>query len=1050
MQWLAEICVKRPIFASVLTLLIVVLGLAGYRTLGVDRFPKIDFPVVTITTILPGASPEDVETEITDKVEAAVNTVGSIEELRSISAEGISLVVVQFKLEKHVDVMAQDVRDRVDRVLRDLPEGVEPPVVSKIDPDASPILFAAVRAPGKPTREITALADGQIREALEVLPGVGQVRVLGGRKRAVNVWIDPVKLRSLNVAAGEVARAIGAQNLNVPGGRIDTGRDQLTLRVVGRVAEATDVGQLPVRTMGDRVVRVADVASVEDGTEEAESLALWNGEPAVVLAIRKQSGANTVAVADTVLERVDELAVDLKSSGVDIDIIRDESGSIRTGTDGVKEHLVLGALFAALVVLLFLGSWRSTLIAAVAIPTSVLGTFAVMSWMGYTLNTITLLALALSVGIVIDDAIVVLENIYRFVEEKGMHPFRAAIEGTREIGLAVLATTFSLVAVFMPVAFLAGIPGRFLRGFGITMSVAILVSLFVSFTLTPMLASRFLKPHHAGEQKNVLERVVDVFYRPIERLYLKLLAFCLRNRWVVVLASVASLAIMPKLAGVAKKGFLPVDDQAQFEVSVRAPEGMGLAATQVHAERVARSLRALPGVVGTLVTVGDDDQGNDNVGKVFVRLTDPRTRALTQDEVKNQVRTEVLPKQDPTLRLSVNDVAAFGGGGQQTARIQYNVTGPDLDKLEAIATQAVAELKKVPGAVDVDSSLVVGKPEVAVQVDRARAAQLGVTVGDIASTLQLLVAGRKVSTWEEMGDQYEVRVRAARDWRGDPSLLGLLPVTTGTGASVALADVVKLDQGTGPSVINRLGRQRVVTIVANAAPGVGDNVIGDALVGILDKMELPEGYFVKPAGQTKLMKETGASVVVGFGLAFVFMYLILAAQFESWVHPFTILLSLPLTLPFAIMSVVFMGQALDMFSVLGIFVLFGIVKKNAILQVDHTNHLREAEGMERTAAILQANKDRLRPILMTTFAFVAGMIPLALSEGVGSGFNRATSGVVVGGQTLSLVLTLVATPVAYTFFDDFLAFAVRMLRKLGWMSPESPAVAADDLALEES
>jgi HAE1 family hydrophobic/amphiphilic exporter-1 len=1032
MQWLAEICVRRPVFATVLTLLIVVLGITGYGSLGVDRFPKIDFPVVTVTTILPGASPADVETEITDKVEAAVNTVGSIEELRSISGEGVSLVVVQFKLERNVDLAAQDVRDRVDRILRDLPEGIEPPVVSKIDPDAAPIVYAALRAPGRSTKEITELADGSVREALEVLPGVGQVRVLGGRKRAVNVWLDPVRLRAANVAAGEVARAIGLQNLSVPGGRVDTGRDQLTLRVVGRVADALDIGQLPVRTMGDRVLRVADVATVEDGTEEAASLARWNGEQAVVLAIRKQTGANTVAVADAVRERVAEMALELPG-GVSIDLIRDESGSIRTGTDGVKEHLVVGALLAAVVVLVFLGSVRSTVIAALAIPTSVLGTFAVMSWMGYTLNTITLLALALSVGIVIDDAIVVLENIFRFVEEKGMPPVQAAIEGTREIGLAVLATTFSLVAVFMPVVFLAGIPGRFLRGFGVTMSVAILVSLFVSFTLTPMLASRWLRPVVHGAPKSALERLVDTVYRPIERAYLRILAFCLRQRWIVVVAAVLSLASVPSLARVAKKGFIPVDDQAQFEVSVRAPEGMSLVATEVHAERIARQLRALPGVVGTLTTVGEGEQGNNNVGQIYIRLVDPRERKLTQDEMKELVRQDVLPKQDPTLRLSVNDVQLFGGSGASTARIQYNVTGPDLETLEKIAANAVAELKKVPGAVDVDSSLVVGKPEVAVHVDRVRAAQLGVSVGDIANTLQLLVAGKKVSTYEEDGDQYEVRVRAERQWRGDPSILGLLPVPTANGGHVALADLVDFQTDTGPASINRLARQRVVTLLANAAPGTGENVIGDALVKILDGMNLSDAYSVKPTGQTKLMKETGQSVLLGFGLAFVFMYLVLAAQFESWVHPFTILLSLPLTLPFAILSIVLTGQALDMFSVLGIFVLFGIVKKNSILQIDHTNHLRE-QGLDRTAAILQANRDRLRPILMTTLAFVAGMIPLALSKGVGSGFNRATSGVVVGGQTLSLLLTLLATPVAYTFFDDFLEGTRRVLRRIGLIS----------------
>ncbi len=1036
MQWLAEICVKRPVFATVLTLLIVVVGIVGYGRLGVDRFPRVEFPVVTITTILPGAAPEDVETELTDKVEAAVNTIGDIEELRSISAEGVSLVVVTFKLEKNVDVAAQDVRDRVGRIMRDLPEGVEQPSIAKLDPDASPIIFAALRGPGRDPVEITELADKRIREALQVLPGVGQVRILGGQKRTIQVEVDPVRLRAFSMGAGEVARAVSQQNLSVPGGRVDTGRDQLSLRIYGRVEAPDQIAALPIRTVGERVVRVGDVATVEDSVEEAESVALWNGEPAVVLAVRKQTGTNTVTVADAVKAKVEELKGELPG-GYSIEIIRDDSASIRTGTDGVKEHLVVGAILAAFVVLMFLGSVRSTVIAAIAIPTSVLGTFAVLSWLGYTLNTITLLALALSVGIVIDDAIVVLENIFKHVEEKGEHPMQAAISGTKEIGLAVLATTLSLVAVFLPVAFLAGIPGRFLSGFGVTMSVAIMVSLFVSFTLTPMLASRWLKPHVAGKGPSGLEHVVEIFYKPVERAYMVVLRFVMRHRWLVVIAALLSLGSLPITGYFAKKGFLPIDDQAQFEVSVRAPEGMSVAATALHGERVARAVRdQLPGVIGTLVTIGDDDQGNDNVARVFVRLSDPTERVASQEELKNDVRTNIFPKLDPTLRLSVNDVAAFGGTGQSTARVQYNITGPDLERLGTTAQAVVTQLKAVKGAVDVDSSLVVGKPELGVHLDRARTAQLGVSVGDLATSLQLLVGGRKVSTYTEFGQQYDVRIRATPLWRDDPTKLTIYPVQTATGAIVPLGDLVSFKPSSGPASINRLNRQRVVTILANAAPGVGENIIGEAMVKAINDQHLPSAYTMRPSGMTKLMAETGKSVLIGFMLAGIFMYLILAAQFESWVHPFTILLSLPLTLPFALVSIVLTGQALDMFSVLGIFVLFGIVKKNAILQIDHTNQLRE-KGMERLDAILLANKDRLRPILMTTLAFVAGMIPLVMANGVGSGFNRATSGVVVGGQTLSLLLTLLATPVAYSLFDDLIVRVNGAARRVrGWFVKE--------------
>lgn len=1033
MQWLAEICVRRPIFASVLTLLIVVLGLAGYSSLGVDRFPQIDFPIITVTTVLPGASPEDIESEVTDRIEGAINTIGSIDELRSISTEGVSMVVVVFKLEKDIDIAAQDVRDRIERIRNELPRDVLAPVISKVDPDASPIAYLALKAPGRDLTWITERADTTVRRNLEVLPGVGQVRILGSQKRTIHVWLDPIKLQSFGMQPAEVARALATQNVTIPGGRVDTSRDQLSLRVYGRVEDPLELAKVPVRLMGERVVRIEDVARVEDGAEEADSIALWNGEPAVVMSVRKQSGANTIAVADKLQASMEEIQALLPPDAT-LELIRDESSSIRTGTDAVKEHLLIGAILAALVVLLFLGSGRSTIIAALAIPTSVIGTFAVMAALGYTLNTITLLALALCVGIVIDDAIVVLENIYRFVEEKGMSPKDAAVEGTREIGLAVMATTLSLIAVFMPVAFIAGIPGRFLRGFGVTMSVSIAVSLFVSFTLTPMLASRWLKAKIPGQhRKSGLERLADMFYQPIENIYMWMLGWAMRWRWVVVVLSLASLAMVPVLGGMVKKGFLPNDDRAQFEVVVRAPEGASVARTGVIGERFARDIRGLSHVEYTLTTVGGDEQGEDNVARIYVRLTDPKVRATTQDEMMERVRNEVLSKATPDLRVSVSQVSDIGGTGQSTARIQYNLVGPDLDQLGQYADETVKQLKRVEGAVDVDSSLVLGKPELGVFVDRARAADMGVSVADIATTLQFLVGGQKVGNFSQAGEQYEVRMRADAPWRSNPDMLGVLMIPSTKLGMVPLTEVVQLRAGEGPAVINRLNRQRAVTIMANAS-GVGDNVVGDALKAIVKKQNLPAGYELRATGQAKLMAETAVSVLFGFGMAFVFMYLILAAQFESWLHPFTILVSLPLTLPFALLSLLLTGQSLDMFSVLGIFVLFGIVKKNSILQVDHTNQLRE-RGMARLPAIMQANKDRLRPILMTTVAFVAGMIPLATSSGIGSGFNRATAGVVVGGQVLSLLLTLLATPVTYSIFDDILEFLKKILIRLGIMSP---------------
>ncbi len=1042
MQWLANVCVRRPIFATVLILLITVIGLAGYSKLGLDRFPNVDLPIVVVITRLPGAAPEDVETEITEKIEESVNTISGIEEITSITSEGVSQVVIRFVLEKNTDVASQEVRDRLQLVIPDLPRGIDLPTVQKLDPDASPVIYFALRWPGKPIQDVTELADKRIRRQIESVNGVGQVAIVGGQLRQVNVWLDPIRMRGANVTALDVQRAIATQNLTMPGGRVDTGPEQLTLRIHGRVERPSEIGDLVVRQEAGHSIRVKDVGRVEDGAEEAEGAAFLDGVPSIVLQVRKQSGSNTVQVVDSVRERLEDIKKNLPP-GATLDIVRDDSGVIRTSIAGVKEHLILGALLAALVVFVFLGNLRSTIIAALAIPTSIIGTFAMMWWAGFTLNTITLLALALAVGIVIDDAIVVLENVFRFVEEKNYAPREASIAATKEIGLAVLATTLSLIAVFLPVAFLGGIPGRFLRSFGLTMAFSIAVSLVVSFSLTPMLTSQWLKPHVKGDQKPLGERIVDVFYRPIERVYMAVLKFVMRHRWIIAVASLVTLGSCAPLAGAANKGFLPVNDEAQFEVVVRAPEGTSLAQTQLIGERIARELRDWPQVRMTLTTIGADTAAAQNVARIYVRLTNPEDRQESQNELMNRVRTQITAKQSKDLRISTQEVAAFGGGFS-TAKIQYTVRGPDLKKLEDITAQALEKLRKVPGAVDVDSTLISGKPELGVFIDRPRAADLGVSVQDTAAALRLLVDGDKVSAYEEKGEQYDVRVRAERQYRADALGLEMLTVPSQRLGLVPLRSVVDLKRGTGPAQINHLNRQRVVTLLANVAPGVSEGKVADSLKSILADMQLPPEYIAEPTGQTREMGKVMVSFVLAIVLSFIVMYLVLAAQFESWLHPITILLSLPLTLPFAFLSVIIFRQAIDLYSILGILVLFGVVKKNAILQIDHTNQLRE-HGMERLEAILQANKDRLRPILMTTLAFVAGMIPLVVSKGVGSAFNRATAGVVVGGQTLSLLLTLLATPVAYSAFDDLSALFRRVFKR----GPKAGAPPAEATAAAE-
>src|SRR5215210_3253328 len=1027
MQKLAEICVRRPVFATMLILSLTVVGLFSFKALGVDLFPKIDLPTVTVTVVNPGASPQEVETEITDKVEGAVNTISGIDELRSTSVEGVSQVFITFLLEKNADVAAQEVRGKVDLVLPDLPETAEEPIVQKLDTDAAPVLRIAVSAP-RSLREVTDVSDKQIKDRIESINGVGQVQIVGGRNREIHVWVDPDKLRSYNVTVAEVAAATRQQNMEVPGGRVDEGTRELTVRTMGRIIDPASFNDLVIATRGNYQVKVSDIGYIEDGAEEQRTQALLNGQPAVTLVVSKQSGQNTVAVADAVKERLAEIKPTLPP-GFNTEIVGDQSIFIKASLEAIQTHLIEGGILAAIVVFIFLWSIRSTFIAAIAIPTSIIATFGLMAAMGFTLNQITMLALTLMVGIVIDDAIVVLENIYRFVEEKGMPPFQAAIQGTREIGLAVMATTLSLLAVFLPVGFMGGIVGRFMSSFGFTSSFAIAVSLLVSFTLTPMLAARLIK-RSDDEKERPLEKNTEPadhgskesrFYRPIDRTYTRLLTWSMNHRWAIVLAcAIVIVSIVPLFMFVGKN-FLPVDDQAQFEINVRAPEGFTLPATSTLAERIAVDLRTLPGVTDTLTTIGGGQQEQVNVATIYVKMTPIEERKIAQQEVMVRARTEVLGKYSKLypgqLRTSVQQVAAISGGGFRNADIQYVIGGPDLNKLTQYSDALLEKMKTIPDVVDADSTLISGKPELRVVIDRARAADLGVRVGDIAQALNSLVAGQKVSTFNAGTDQYNVRVRAIGQSRASVEGLKRMIVPSAKVGWVSLDNLVTIEEGTGPAAIDRLNRRRQVTLLANIRPGGSQAAVIQQMNQFAQEIKIDPAYSTGLAGRSKELGRAGYYFGLAFLLSFVFMYMVLAAQFESFIHPVTILLTLPLAIPFGILSLLMTGQTVNIFSGLGLLLLFGVVKKNAILQIDHTNQLR-ARGMERFEAIIRANRDRLRPILMTTIALVAGMMPLVISSGPGSGTNRSIGVLVVGGQTLCLLLTLLAVPVFYSLFDD--------------------------------
>jgi HAE1 family hydrophobic/amphiphilic exporter-1 len=1007
---IADLCVRRPIFATMFIGVLVVLGWFSYERLGVDLFPKVDVPTVMVTTTLPGAAPEETEARVTKPLEEAINTVSGIDEMRSTTMEGISLIVIQFKLERDLDAAVQDVRDKISTALDQLPDGTKPPLVQKFDLDAVPILTMTVTG-YQSLKELTEIARRKLKEPLESVDGVGAIGIVGGREREIHVEVDANKLNATGISMQQVARALERQNVEYPGGRLKQGLSEEMLRTLGRITEVPDFARVIVSEKDGRPVTIGDIAKVEDSVKEPRSLSRWDDRNAVSLVVRKQSGENTIAVVDRVRERFKILKPTLPP-GVEVIFTRDHSGFIKEAISTVQEHLVLGGICAAIVVFFFLGSIRSTLIAAVAIPVSIISTYSLLLWMGFTLNRMTLLALTLAVGIVIDDAIVVLENIYRFIEDKGMDPMAAAKAATAEVGLAVSATTLSLVVIFVPVAFIKGVMGRFLNSFGLTMAFAIMVSLLVAFTLTPMLCSRYLRRPSGGKRRSHDSRI----FKWMETRYDVALRWSLDHRWVIVVISIALVMSIPTLGRMVGATFMPDDDTSEFAVNVRTPPGYSLMHTDEVVRQIEARLRTIPEVKHLFTTVGDTN-GSDSVTKaqVVAKLSPIGERRRSQEEIMEQARQ--LIRDFPALRLSVEAVKPWEQGGYRPADIEYDLRGPDLAVLKRYADKLSAELKVLPGVADLDSSYEGGLPELQVHIDRQKAADLGVSVDDIASTMRTMLQGDVVTRFREGQDTYDVRLQLQEKDRNDPAVIAGLTVPSSKVGQARLDNVASLAHGTGPVQIDRQDRQRQIALVFNLGPGAAMNKMIEAVRQKAAALHLPIGYTTAFGGQSKMYGEMVEGFAVAFLLSIIFMYMVLAAQFESFVHPITIMLSLPLAVPFALISLLFFREHLMLFSTLGILLLFGIVKKNSILQIDQTLNLVR-DGLPRRQAILTANRERLRPILMTTAALVAGMIPVALGQGAGDSSIRAIALVVIGGQTLCLLITLLITPVAYSMFDD--------------------------------
>ncbi len=971
--------------------------------------------------------------------------------MRSSSSRGGSNITLTFNLEKNPDQAYQEVQQKLSTISNRLPQNADPPVARKSDPDSSPVLMYSISAP-RNVIELSDLVTTLIQEKIQSADGVGEVVVFGGRTKQIKLYIDPDRLRAYGLSASQVTAAITAQNQELPGGTLVEGSKTVGLRTISKIAKVDEFNDIVIATKNGFPIKFKDIGRVEQGGADPTNTLSLDGSPAVALGIRKQSGSNTVALINNVKLRMAEIIPTLPKD-FKIAIVRDQSEFIENSLHAIEEHLVLGAIFAAIVVFFFLWNFRSTIIAALAIPTSIIAAFALIAAFGYSLNQMTLLALTLMVGIVIDDAIVVLENIYRYVEEKGMDPFQAAVEGTREIGLPVLATTLSLLAVFIPVGFMTGIVGRFMSSFGLTSAAAIAVSLIVSFTLTPMLAARWIKPKKVQSSKFKVQGERDIedggtnesetretlnfepetlnsdsdskagwFYSKVDGTYTWLLRLAMRFRWAVVLICVLTVVSIYPLYKFVGMAFLPDEDESIFQINVRGPQGTSLAATQSILDRIARDVREkMPGLRNTVVNAGGFGGGSGgNAGNVSVSLVPVAERKQGQTELIALARQLTKPYSNADWKINVSASSSIAQGiglGRGGSGIGYYISGPDMDKLNDYANQLVDKMKTDPTFREPDNSVDIGTPEVRFVIDRTKAADLGVQATDISRALNIAASGQRVSTFSEGTQQYDVLVQADERFRRTRQNLQYFTVSSSKGAPVGLDRLVTIEEARSPSSIARLNRQRVVTISSSLPPNASEADALTKLEQYVKALNLPPEYSSGVQGQSKELKRAYNSFLLAFLLSFVFMYLILAAQFESFIHPVTIMLTLPLSIPFALLSTAIAGQTLNIFSALGILLLFGIVKKNAILQIDHTNGLR-SKGMNRYDAIIQANRDRLRPILMTTIALVAGMIPLVVGSGAGAATNRSIGILVVGGQSMCLLLTLLAVPVFYSLFDD--------------------------------
>jgi HAE1 family hydrophobic/amphiphilic exporter-1 len=1009
---LSELCVRRPVFATMLVMSLVVLGIFSFRELGVDLFPRADPATVNVSLSLPGASADEISTSVIEPMEDAISGVAGIDEISARIGEGSGQITVRFVLERDINDATSDVREKVARAMRDVPPELLPPIITKVDPDADPVMSLIVSSKNMSLRTLTELADKQVARAIQSVNGVGEISLNGGRAREVHVVVDLQKLTSYGLSLAQVRDAVTAENIEVPGGVVEHGKGQMLLRTLGRLDATEEFNKIVITSKNGTPIRLSDIGYVED-TFARPTSAVWLGdEPAVMLDIRRAMGENTVAVIEGVKAKLESIRASLPKA-VTITTIRDDSRFIYASVASLEEHLLFGSFFAAVVVMLFMRNIRAVLISALAIPASIIASFTLMRAMGFTLNNMTLLAITLAVGIVIDDAIVVLENIFRHIEDKHSTPFQAAIEGTREVALPVMATTLSLVVIFLPIAFMNGYAKRFINPFGWTMAFAIMVSMLVSFTLTPMLSSRVLKVSdaendHKRQERGILH-AIDVWYG-------RSVAWALDHAWFIIGMSAVTCLLMIPLNRMVGREFVPNEDMGEWTIHVDTPEGTSLEGTSEVAFLLLKELSGIEGVAQIEPSIGVTGPSSASTHIHFLCQALPLDqRTQTQAQMVTEMRRRLAGH--PGYRPSITTRNALGSGeGAGGFAIAANLLGPDLDALSAFSLKALAAAQKLPSVTEAKISLSISNPEIHVAIDRRRAADLGIRMATIGNTLRLAVSGDdEISFFKEGQERYPVKLRVLERQRRDVAEIGRLTVP-GANGPVQIDNLGKVERGLGPSMLQRSNRQFTVMLTGDVAPGHALDEASNDVRAMLAGLGMPPTMSFKLQGQSKILDETTANLILAIALAMIFVYMVLAAQFESFVQPIVIMLALPISVPFAQLTLWLTGRTLNLWSALGMLLLLGIVKKNSILQVDYANTLR-AQGMPMREAVILACRTRLRPILMTTAAIIAGLVPTALGIGIGGTGRAAIAVTIIGGQSLCLLLTLLLVPVGYVKMD---------------------------------